>query len=54
MANKDYISEVDRMLAKMRTASERTPQELAEIKKYNRINYLRDHSFSEPESDDII
>ena len=54
MHKRDYISQLDKMLEQMRENTERTPQELAEIKKYNRINYLRDNPFEEPETEEII
>ena len=54
MHKKDYISKLDRMLEKMRQKSERTPQELAEIHKYNRVNYLRDNPYTETPEDTLI
>ncbi len=54
MNKKDYLSELDQMLAKMRVASNRSPAEIQEIAKYDRINMLRDNKIEEDPDDSII
>lgn len=49
--NKQFISEIDQKLKEFDESHERSVSQKAEIKKYNRINELRDN-FKEPHNKD--
>lgn len=50
---KHFFSTIDRCLAEFDQTHTKTASQLAEIKKHERVFYLRDHSVEESEEKDI-